>query len=232
MGKKEKKSLKGKKEKKEGTPDKGLEPLTLRLKVWCSTDWANRAIHLNMEQTLHYIPHPSTSVATTHFECQQTPVDFSTLHSCLPVRGCCVCSSFIACKSESPERWTLECILSASCGSPSWHWNPGPVGPLKSTHWTYIDTWGSTTVKLIYIIGSQNSLLYDLISVRGKRGISYQPNQLERTFHRAVQWFYRRKDTVRQEISQVTWPTFSAGWSERQHVTGRSAGWLTWSQMS
>ena len=26
------------------SPDKGLEPLTLRLKVWCSTDWANRAI--------------------------------------------------------------------------------------------------------------------------------------------------------------------------------------------
>ena len=25
-------------------PNKGLEPLTLRLKVWCSTDWANRAL--------------------------------------------------------------------------------------------------------------------------------------------------------------------------------------------
>ena len=25
------------------TPDEGLEPATLRLKVWCSTDWANRA---------------------------------------------------------------------------------------------------------------------------------------------------------------------------------------------
>ena len=24
-------------------PDMGLEPMTLRLKVWCSTDWANRA---------------------------------------------------------------------------------------------------------------------------------------------------------------------------------------------
>ena len=24
-------------------PDEGLEPATLRLKVWCSTDWANRA---------------------------------------------------------------------------------------------------------------------------------------------------------------------------------------------
>ena len=33
------------KRKKELTssPDKGLEPLTLRLKVWCSADWANRA---------------------------------------------------------------------------------------------------------------------------------------------------------------------------------------------
>ena len=25
------------------SPDMGLEPMTLRLKVWCSTDWANRA---------------------------------------------------------------------------------------------------------------------------------------------------------------------------------------------
>ena len=37
-----KKEKKGEK-KKSGAPDKGLEPLTLRLKVWCSTDWANRA---------------------------------------------------------------------------------------------------------------------------------------------------------------------------------------------
>ena len=35
---------------KKRSPDKGLEPLTLRsltayaLKVWCSTDWANRAL--------------------------------------------------------------------------------------------------------------------------------------------------------------------------------------------
>ena len=27
------------------SPDMGLEPMTLRLKVWCSTDWANRAAH-------------------------------------------------------------------------------------------------------------------------------------------------------------------------------------------
>ena len=26
------------------SPDMGLEPMTLRLKVWCSTDWANRAL--------------------------------------------------------------------------------------------------------------------------------------------------------------------------------------------
>ena len=32
-----------KKKKKFMTPDKGLEPLALRLKVWCSTNWANRA---------------------------------------------------------------------------------------------------------------------------------------------------------------------------------------------
>ena len=31
------------KDQKVTPPDKGLEPLTLRLKVWCSTDWANRA---------------------------------------------------------------------------------------------------------------------------------------------------------------------------------------------
>ena len=30
--------------KKKAAPNKGLEPLTLRLKVWCSTDWANRAL--------------------------------------------------------------------------------------------------------------------------------------------------------------------------------------------
>ena len=28
---------------KNRSPDEGLEPATLRLKVWCSTDWANRA---------------------------------------------------------------------------------------------------------------------------------------------------------------------------------------------
>ena len=28
---------------KHPSPDEGLEPATLRLKVWCSTDWANRA---------------------------------------------------------------------------------------------------------------------------------------------------------------------------------------------
>ena len=29
----------------------GLEPMTLRLKVWCSTDWASRAAHTNDETT-------------------------------------------------------------------------------------------------------------------------------------------------------------------------------------
>ena len=29
------------------SPNIGLEPLTLRLKVWCSTNWANRAAHTN-----------------------------------------------------------------------------------------------------------------------------------------------------------------------------------------
>ena len=32
-----------KKKKVNVPPDMGLEPMTLRLKVWCSTDWANRA---------------------------------------------------------------------------------------------------------------------------------------------------------------------------------------------
>ena len=27
----------------------GLEPMTLRLKVWCSTDWANRAAHIESQ---------------------------------------------------------------------------------------------------------------------------------------------------------------------------------------
>ena len=32
-------------------PDKGLEPLTLRLKVWCSTDWASRASESRVQRT-------------------------------------------------------------------------------------------------------------------------------------------------------------------------------------
>ena len=31
---------------KKFSPNMGLEPMTLRLKVWCSTDWANRALWL------------------------------------------------------------------------------------------------------------------------------------------------------------------------------------------
>ena len=31
------------------SPDMGLEPTTLRLKVWCSTDWANRAAHIKIQ---------------------------------------------------------------------------------------------------------------------------------------------------------------------------------------
>ena len=33
-------------------PDMGLEPMTLRLKVWCSTDWANRAIIIYLPEKL------------------------------------------------------------------------------------------------------------------------------------------------------------------------------------
>ena len=43
-------------------PNKGLEPLTLRLKVWCSTDWANRAAvsrvqHNNLFLICKHIPY-------------------------------------------------------------------------------------------------------------------------------------------------------------------------------
>ena len=43
------------------SPDEGLEPATLRLKVWCSTDWANRAC---------VISKPESTVRTSIFECQ------------------------------------------------------------------------------------------------------------------------------------------------------------------
>ena len=35
----------------------GLEPMTLRLKVWCSTDWANRAAHKQLygKERVHYM---------------------------------------------------------------------------------------------------------------------------------------------------------------------------------
>ena len=43
------------------SPDEGLEPATLRLKVWCSTDWANRAC---------VISKPETTVRLSIFESQ------------------------------------------------------------------------------------------------------------------------------------------------------------------
>ena len=39
---------------KHNAPDEGLEPATLRLKVWCSTDWANRALYMNVHIRLFY----------------------------------------------------------------------------------------------------------------------------------------------------------------------------------
>ena len=56
------------------TPDEGLEPATLRLKVWCSTDWANRALklknygivkkksHSNFLKQKYYDPHLAVSL--------------------------------------------------------------------------------------------------------------------------------------------------------------------------
>ena len=35
---------------KTDAPDEGLEPATLRLKVWCSTNWANRALWFHRSQ--------------------------------------------------------------------------------------------------------------------------------------------------------------------------------------
>ena len=47
-----------------GSPDEGLEPATLRLKVWCSTDWANRAHNNNLEK---YV---SNSLSIKQEECK------------------------------------------------------------------------------------------------------------------------------------------------------------------
>ena len=47
------------KKKKLMTPDKGLEPLALRLKVWCSTNWANRA-HMSNYEYLQYLCYACT----------------------------------------------------------------------------------------------------------------------------------------------------------------------------
>ena len=39
---------------KKTTPEQGLEPWTLRLKVWCSTDWAIRATQRLWARSRHY----------------------------------------------------------------------------------------------------------------------------------------------------------------------------------
>ena len=41
------------KKREKEAPNKGLEPLTLRLKVWCSTDWANRALASRHAERIH-----------------------------------------------------------------------------------------------------------------------------------------------------------------------------------
>ena len=51
----------------------GLEPMALRLKVWCSTDWANRAPVVNgRESLINYflLTYRVTFVSESDFECR------------------------------------------------------------------------------------------------------------------------------------------------------------------
>ena len=58
------------------SPDEGLEPATLRLKVWCSTDWANRAC---------VISKPERRVRISIFECQNCWLATSEIWKWLPL---------------------------------------------------------------------------------------------------------------------------------------------------
>ena len=58
------------------SPDEGLEPATLRLKVWCSTDWANRAC---------VISKPETTVRLSIFESQNCWLATGKLWKWLPL---------------------------------------------------------------------------------------------------------------------------------------------------
>ena len=51
----------------------GLEPMALRLKVWCSTDWANRAPVVRWGESLStyfLLTHRVTFVSESDFECR------------------------------------------------------------------------------------------------------------------------------------------------------------------
>ena len=65
---------------KKEAPNKGLEPLTLRLKVWCSTDWANRALvmmNAPQEELTETIVLPFKSSLRAGFEpAREIPIGF------------------------------------------------------------------------------------------------------------------------------------------------------------
>ena len=61
---------KRKRKKKNCSPDVGLEPTTLRLRVSCSTDWANQAACFNYPQII-------LKICTTSYQCQGV-----NLHTC------------------------------------------------------------------------------------------------------------------------------------------------------
>ena len=52
-------------EEKKKSPEQGLEPWTLRLKVWCSTDWAIRALK---EYVLPVYYNPIYSISIRYFD--------------------------------------------------------------------------------------------------------------------------------------------------------------------
>ena len=66
--------------KKKEAPNKGLEPLTLRLKVWCSTDWANRALVMmnapQEELTETIVPSLKSSLRAGFEPAREIPIGF------------------------------------------------------------------------------------------------------------------------------------------------------------
>ena len=60
-------------------PNKGLEPLTLRLKVWCSTDWANRAHVQEQYSNLNYFNFDNSLQWNSSFHCFDAEMFFRWL---------------------------------------------------------------------------------------------------------------------------------------------------------